>query len=211
MSTPVSRRSSCPPLAVLLFALLIMPAHSAFAGSFSLFGSWTESDDLGDALGGGISFAIPLGPAPVDLDLRATYLEELTSNDFDTLVDDLFDGEDITVDNGIEMIPVEIGLRFNLFEREVTNLYLGGGGGYYILDTNRGSIDDEFGWYAVLGFVAGDPDGVAFFVEGLWREVEGTVENDPNALDDIDDIDFRDGVSIDVGGPVVNMGITWRF
>lgn len=57
---------------VFMLSLFVLTAPAS-AGAFSLFAAWTDTDDAGDAFGGGLAFAIPLGttrPGPARLVLR---------------------------------------------------------------------------------------------------------------------------------------------
>ena len=198
------------PLALSLALVLLAPAAS-FAAGFTLFGSYWDTDQLGDTAGAGIVFGIPVG-GNFDLDLRASYYEELEDQSFDAFLDDVFDDDrNPLVANSLEVTPLEIGLKYNFNPGEVVNFYLGGGGGYYLLDNSRFDVDDEFGYYAVVGFTAGDPDGTAFVLEGVYRKVEGSVVNDPSSLDDVDDLDFNNAVDVDLDGIALNAGVIFRF
>lgn len=197
-------------LTLALASLLLAPG-AAFSAGFSLFGSFWDTDDLGDTAGAGIAVGIPIG-GNFDLDLRASYYEELEDQDFDQFLDDVFDDDrNPLVANSLEVTPLEIGLKYNFNPEETFNFFLGGGGGYYMLDHDRFDVDDEFGFYAVAGFTVGDPDGTAFILEGVYRKIEGSVVNDPSNLDDVDDLDFNNEVDIDLDGIALNAGVIFRF
>jgi hypothetical protein len=185
----------------------LLPA-SASAASFALFGSYWDTDALEEAAGGGIAVGFELSQV-IDLEFRATYLEELT----DEPLDALFDNDDpVFEESSIEVLPIDIGLRFNILRRENVNPYLGAGGTYYLLDSKRPGIeiDDEFGYYGVVGARFGDNVGPSFFIEALYRKVEGTAVND--CVDpDVGDIDFIDRVTLDLDGPSANAGIRWSW
>jgi hypothetical protein len=193
-------------LALALF-LLLLPAAGA-AGSFSLYGSYWETDELDETFGGGMAFGVPLGER-FALDLRAAYYERLKSGNFDQLLDDLFDDdESVFRENSIEIIPVEVGIRYNFVPREVVNVYVGGGVGYYLLAADRGEIDDEFGGYALLGAQFGDPEGVSFLLEGQYRKIEGSIRDRDGELGNRD---LTDEVSFDLDGFAINAGVAWRW
>ena len=187
-------------------ALTLLLASPAAASSFNLFGSWQDTDDVGEAAGGGVSVAFGLGQV-LDLELRGTYYEELSNEPLDAL----FEDDDPVFEDGIQAIPIEAGLRFNLAQRGAFNPYISAGGTYYLLDSDFGDLDDEFGWYATLGSIFGDRDGASFFLEALYRNVEGSVQVDPEDLGDIDDTEFEDEFDIDLSGFGVNLGIAWRW
>lgn len=190
--------------AMLVVALGATPAS---AGHFNLFGSYWDTDDAGDTAGGGIGVGIPLGQR-LGLDLRASYYEELSNDPLDAI----FDNDDpIFQQNGLQVVPLEIGLRYNFSPGAGANFYLGGGGTYYLLDSDFGEVDDEVGGYALLGVDLGNPEGVSFFVEGFWRVAEAKLSFDPDDFDDIDDIDLVNRVPVDLNGLGVNAGLSWRF
>lgn len=189
---------------------LLLSAAPASASGFSIFGAYWDTDDLGDVAGGGIAFGIPVS-GRFDIDLRATYYEELVDQSFSDALDALFDDDRVFERSGVDVIPIEVGVRYNFNPEGYANGYVGGGAGYYLLDSDFGELDDEFGPYVVLGGTFGRPGGIAFFVEGIYRKVEGSVEIDPQDFDDIDDIDFIDDVDVDLDGLGANAGIIFRF
>lgn len=185
------QRLSLTLLAVCV-TLTLVPA-SASATDFSIFASYFDTDDYDEAVGFGVRAAFFDN---IQLEIGASYYEEF--------------GRDIDLDIGngnivfdetlldLDVIPVEIGARFNF-----GTTYLGAGGTYYILDSDAGSVDDEFGLYARFGVQFSN-----FFAEVGYRDVEGSVEN--LDLDDIDDVDFVEGIAdFDLTGFFVNVG--WRF
>jgi hypothetical protein len=188
----------------MLWCLAAAPAAQADLG-FSLFGSYWEPDDTSDAGGGGVELAFPLGER-WDIDVRASYFEELDPEPLDVL----FDADSPFQEAGLEVLPIEIGLRFALAPNaEVVRPYIGGGAGYYLLDSDFGDVDDEGGWYALFGLGFGDREGASFFVEGQWRKMEATVEEDPD--DPFDFEGFDEGVALDLDGLGFNAGVTWRL
>lgn len=191
-------------LCAVVAALLLAPLPAA-AGGFSIFGAYQDTDALDETFGGGVSIAFPLGRV-VDLQFRGTYYEKL--DDLGNVFDD---DEDVFVDNSIEVIPIEAGLRFNLAPRGAVIPYITAGATYFLLDSDIGEIDDEVGYHAGLGLVFGDNEGPAFFVEGLYRGVEGSVEVDPQDIGDIGDIDFEDPFDVDLSGFGANAGISFQF
>ncbi len=202
-----------PRLALLLgLVALLIGGGSASAGGFTLFGSYWDTDALGDTIGAGFLLAIPLGESQWDIDLRATYFEDLEDQSFDDFIDDVFDDdENPVVKNSIRIIPLEAGLKYNFASEEVFNFYLGGGGGYYLLDNTGFNIDDEFGFYAVAGLTIGASDGIAFAAEVIYRKIEGSVDNDPSNIDDIDDLGGNNRIGLDLDGVGANVGIIWRW
>ena len=185
-------------LCLAIFALLVT-APSAFAGELGLYGSYWDTDALGETAGGGAKWAF--GDGPVQFELRGTYYPDL-SEDFGQLVDNG------TGNFEVEAIVPEAGVTFGFGPGTNFRPYAGGGVSYFLLDTNRYDVDDEVGFYGVVGAEIGaESGGVAFFVEGAYRWVEATVENE----DDIDDIGLQEDVDLDLNGPTINAGVVFRF
>jgi hypothetical protein len=159
----------------------------------SLYGSWFTPSDLDSSFGGGAKIDILLGDSPFAIEFRGSYFPELGRD-----LRDFIEGEDSRFLK-VEMIPLDAGFNIHLFDNR--NLYFGGGFSYVLLDSNIGRLSDEFGWYMTAGLKTGKPGGgVAFFIDGQYRVIEGTVE----------DGDFS---SFDVGvdGFGLNTGIALRF
>ena len=188
--------------AMLLCFAATPPAQAEFG--FSIFGSYWEPDDTSDAGGGGLELAFPLG-SRVDLDLRASYFEELDPEP----LDELFDSDSPFRTAGLEVLPVELGFRFNLAPDAAVHPYIGAGAGYYFLDSDFGDVDDEGGWFGLFGLGFGDSEGASFFVEAQYRKMEATVEEDPDNPFDFEG--FDDEVVLDLDGVGFNAGVTWRL
>jgi len=190
-------------------AVVAFGTGPAWASDFALFGSYLDTEDLDQSVGGGVRAGFG---NRFQLDLRATYFPDLTE-DFESFVDD--PGTDPgRFQNDVEAIPVDVGLKLNFNPDEGWNPYVGGGATYWFLDTERGEIDDEAGFYLAGGIeLARATGGVGFFGEVIYRDVEATVSRDPDAFDDLDDVEF-DAIrrrDLDVGGIGVNAGLIWRF
>lgn len=186
-------------------------ASPASAGGLHIYGSYWDVDDLGDTAGGGVMLAIPLGAAQrINLDLGATYYQQFESDDFfDRLIDDR---ESPFLRNGVDVIPLDVGVSFAVAPRAPFNLTLGGGATYFMLDTDRGEVDDEAGWYGRVGAeFGGGGGGLGFFVAGIYRSAEAKVQNDPDDFRDIPDIEFESETPFDLDGLGMNAGIVWRF
>ncbi|HEX9943401.1 MAG TPA: hypothetical protein VGG03_15400 [Thermoanaerobaculia bacterium] len=170
--------------AAVALALLAGPAS---AGDFTLYGAYqdTKDADQGLGIGGKLGFGI--------FELRATYFDDVTTDtgrrDFE-----------------LRMIPLEAGLAFKFAPGQNVNPYIGGGAGYYLLDTNRGEVDDEVGYYAVAGANFTGASGLGFNIEGIFRSMEATVRDrslsNPNVDEETD---------IQLGGFGVQGGLVWTF
>lgn len=192
--------------ALLALAVGLACAMPAAATDFSLYGSYWDTDAAGDAAGGGIGLGLPFNDT-FAVELRATYFEELS----DDPLANAFDSDDpVFQEQGINVTPLEIGARFS-FPQDSFTPYLSAGAGYYLLDSDFGEVNDEVGYYAVVGANFGNPERIQFFIEGTYRKMEGEVRLDPDELDDIDDLDIEDRASFDLDGFGANLGIRWNF
>ena len=190
-------------LAALALALLL-PASSVLASGLSLYGAYWDTDALDDTAGAGAKFSIPLGDT-LNLDLRGTYFEPFDEEALRDEIEDIGDDEvDREIFNSeIEIIPLEAGLSFNLGSAAIRPS-IGAGVSYFMLDTDRGSIDDEVGWYANFALEFARENSVGFFLEALYRAAEGELTEDE------DDIDFE-RVTFDLDGVAANAGVVFRF
>jgi opacity protein-like surface antigen len=158
------------------------------ASEFSAYGAYWDTKDADNALGAGakLSFAR-------FLELRGTYFSDVTA-----------DTDPESLDFEVSAIPLEAGVAFKFAEGERFTPYVGGGVSYFLLDTSEGDIDDETGWYAVVGADIKGSSGFGFMVEGIYRGVEATVRDD-------DPSDIVGDVDIDLGGLGVNAGVVWSW
>lgn len=171
-------------------AALALAAGPATAGDFSVFGSYWDTSDADEAIGVGAKARFGI------VELRGTYFNDVTT-----------DTSPESRDFEVRAIPLEAGLSFKFAESERFSPYIGGGASYFMLDTNRGEIDDEVGWYGVVGADIGAPNGLSFMAEAIYRNVEATVTDE----EDLTDPDIEDEVAFDLGGIGVNLGLVWRF
>ena len=191
-------------------AALLFAATSPVRADYELglFGSpYWAPDDTDEVAGGGLSFKVPLNPY-WGIDLRGSYFEETRPDAFGELFE-LGDEEGPFRENGLTIVPLEVGGRYNFVPDARVRPYAGAGLGYYVLDTDIGSVDDEGGYYGLVGLGFGNPDKANFFVEANYRRMEATVEEDPN--DPFDFTGFDEDVAIDLDGIGFNLGVTWRF
>lgn len=178
-----------------------------FAADFSLLGAYWDTDAAGDTAGGGIGLGLPLNDR-FGFELRATYFEELS----DDPIANAFDSDDpVFQDQGIQVLPLDAGMRLTFASGGGMRPYLAGGASYFLLDSDFGEVSDELGYYAAVGATFGDARGTDFFVEGLWRKATAQVEIDPERLDDIDDLDVEGRADVDLEGFGINLGLRWNF
>jgi outer membrane protein W len=194
-------------LGLVFAAAALSSAASLSAADFAIHGSYWDTDAAGDTAGGGLSLGLPLNDV-IGVDLRATYYEELSDDPFENA----FDSDDpVFQDRGIQVLPLEAGLRFTFSPDSTFRPYIGAGGSYFMLDSDFGEISDELGYYAVAGATIGDDEGAQFYFEGLWRKATAEVELDPEDLEDVDDIEVDDHADLDLDGLGVNVGVRWTF
>jgi outer membrane protein W len=166
-------------------------AQPASATDFGVGGAYWSTKDTDEAYG--VMTKLRWGI----VELRGTYFSDVTA-----------DTDPERFDFEVSAIPLEAGLAFHFAEDAAFSPYVGGGAGYYLLDTTEGDIDDEVGWYLVAGGDFGRrPSGLAFNVEAIYRGIEATVNEDDDGFPD----DIRDDVDLDLSGIGVNAGIVWRF
>jgi opacity protein-like surface antigen len=193
--------------AVAFLGLCALPAL-AQGSAFTLYGAYTDPKDGGNAFGGGLGFEWGI------LQIRGTYFDDVKAKDFEN------SGCPPVCVFGhpkISDIPVEVGLKFR-FPSDVVTPFLGGGVGYHFLrlsnnnalDANgnrlHDEINDEVGWYAMLGADFMTSSNFGIFVEGNYRWIRGTVKSRGNQI-----IGVRDRVDLQLGGPGANVGLVWRF
>lgn len=173
-------------------------ASPALATDFGLYGSYWDTDALNSTAGAGVK--VGFGSGVVRFELRGSHFPDLSEN-----VNELVD--DGTGRFKVRATVPEAGLTFNFAPESRFQPYLGAGASYYVLDTNRFEIDDEIGWYGLVGFHIGRAEGgPAFFAEGVYRKVDATIVND-----DASDPDVNGKVDFDLSGPAINAGVLFRF
>jgi hypothetical protein len=177
------RAKNCAGLVLLsVVALSVMGCSAGSLVNVGAFGSYLDSDDLGDGYGGGVKLELK----PIDVlsvDGRAGYI--------------YFD------DAEIHMFPLEGVGRVNfplLGERIVP--YAGVGAGYYIFEGDDADLDDDVGFFPLVGLEAG-LKRVALFAEARWLFLEADVDDAVDELEDLDDAD--------VDGLGINVGLLFRF
>jgi opacity protein-like surface antigen len=184
-------------LAVL--AVLVLGAASASAGGLGVFGSYIDTEDPGTAYGGGLKFKFDVGEM-LAVELRGSYITGFEPDDeFEDLLKDMI------------LVPIEADLVINLPMGDAATIYVGGGGGYYVIPEFEIDIaipgsdepdvdpDDEFGFFALAGIELNMGESVALFAEAQYR-----------FLEDDEDVEFGDdGVVLDGIGANVGLMFKW--
>jgi len=179
--------------AVGMLALALAGVQSAAALDFSVgpFGSYYDSDDAGDAWGGGVMGRLGIFEW-LAVDARGSYL------DFN--------------DSDIEMIPLEaaVTLRLPLMNKKLVP-YAGVGVGYYLFDdafdedADFEDVDDGAGFFPMVGIELrfGSNNQWAVFGEARWLFLSSDIDGAVDELGNIDDAEL-DGLG-------VNVGLVYRF
>ena len=171
---------------VLLMTVLLL-AVSTQAGALGLagFGSYANTNDLNDSFGLGGKIDFNLGQSMIFLEGRGTYYPEFKK----TIL-----GEELKVSG----FPIEFGpgVAFG-------NLFASAGVSYFILDSDKGSMDDSLGFY-IAGGLKRNIQGIGFYLEGMYRVLNSTVET----TDDDITINKKD---IDLNGFGINLGLSFSF
>lgn len=183
-------------------AALLLTAMPAAAGSLLLYPSYWSTEDADEVAGAGLRAEFPFNDW-VGFEIGAQYYEELTSEPIQLAGDSpgLFE------DDSISVLPAELGFRFDVGEPQGWEPYVAAGGSYFVLDSDFGDLDDEFGYFAGLGSSFGNGRGPDFFAEVQHRWVDGTIES----LDLDDNPETNDQVHLDLQGFVVNAGVKFNF
>ena len=180
------------PAALLLAGMTAFtPSAQALDGSVQVLGGWFDAGDSGDTYGYGIRGS--LGARGWSADLGFMHYGE---------------GDDIKIDE-IDFERDLSGIKLNLWDLGVrytfpSELYLGGGASYFDFDYDAGSIDGEWGLYGLVGWSFGG-EHLRFFIEGMYRYVEGTVKYEDREFSATRDED------IDHDGFGANIGVMYRF
>lgn len=167
-------------MAVLLGVGLL--SSSALAGSYGVFGSYWDPKDGDGVWGAGANMRG--GTGLFYIGLRGTYYQDIPES---------VGGE------GVELraIPVDVSIGIQLSPISVLDVYGGAGMTYYFLDSDRGSVDNEFGWLLEAGAEIKLSPRFGIFAEGVWRDVNGAVEGNHSG-------------DIDLNGFTVNVGLVFR-
>ena len=192
--------------AVALLCAVTTPANAEY--ELSVFGSpYWAPDDTDEVAGGGLSLDIPIN-SNWQVDLRGSYFEETSPDAFGEALE-IGDEDSPFRENGLEVLPLEVGGRYNFIPDGKVRPYAGAGVGYYMLDTELGDVNDEGGYYGLVGMGFGNPEKANFFVEANYRRMEATVEVDPDTVSDFEG--FDENVGIDLDGLGFNVGVSFRF
>ncbi len=170
---------------LMLLAILSVSVAGCAHGSgleLGAFGSSLDSDDLGEGYGGGAKLEFN----PVDLlsvDARASYIR--------------------FGDTDIDTVSLEVAGLVNLamFAEHIVP-YAGVGVGYYLFDGDGADVDDEVGFFPLVGVEIG-LQPVSVLIEGRWLFLEADVDSAEAELENL--------TEATVDGFGVNLGLIFRF
>jgi len=172
----------------LLVVTAVMLAFAAGAGArgsgveLGVFGSYLDTDDLGEGIGPGVK--LELQPSDwLGIDARVSYIS--------------FDNPDV------DMYPLELAALLNIpLADEQIVPYVGIGAGYYIFDATGFDMDDNVGFFPVLGLEIGAYN-LSFLIEARWLFLDS----------DLDDAaaDFGNMSEAGLDGLGINLGLLFRF
>jgi opacity protein-like surface antigen len=167
---------------VLVLLVALGASVPALADSSSLYLAYQYGDDADHAVGPMFSYTLDLDPA-VRTSARIGFLQ--------------------FTDPDLDMIPLEVTGAINFGDEEMVP-YLGLGIGYYLLDADRGEMDDDVGFKLFAGVDWPATEGLDWFAEISWLWLEGDVDQ-AFALTE------GTGRTVDLGGIGANLGLRYRF
>ncbi|MFP6906391.1 MAG: outer membrane beta-barrel protein [Verrucomicrobiota bacterium] len=187
----------------LILTLWLTFSGLCLANGLGVHGGYIDTEDLGDSVGIGGKFQIDL-PGGLNIEGRTVMYDDLGK-------DLAAGGEDVRTD--LEIWPIEMGLTLDIPVGKRFIPYIGGGIGWHLLEadvtvgevTQHIDLDDEFGFYLVGGFNMELGENIAIYGEYLYRQVEGSLEDDHTSKL------VKDAVAVDLGGFSINLGLLLRW
>ncbi len=183
--------------ALAVLGMLILGAAISHAGGLGIYGSYWDTKDADSGYGGGAKLKFETVPN-LYLELRGSYFPDLSKDDDGTKVD-------------LRVVPLELGLAYNLPITDKFQPYIGGGGGGFYMDGDikddsiglDGDIDFKIkpGYYAVAGVEFALTESVALFAEAKYTWVEFEVDKIT-----FNDVDLTDDMGGDVTGKLDGLG-----
>lgn len=185
--------------AFLALGLLALLAGPATAGGIGMHAGWIDTDQADNDVGYGLVFNFDVTPR-VQIQLRGTDYRELTVKSSDAGTEGDFNFQATLLDLGFAY-------RFTKDGRKLTP-YVGGGGSYYLLDSTPDSterLNDEYGWYGLVGLELPIHKRWSIYLEGMWRDAKMTIKGDDLGLRGPVD------VGINLNGPQANAGFAFSW
>ena len=174
---------------VVLVGCLLLMSAPAWAGGFSLFGTYGQTNEWNRSFGAGLRVSV--GGERLVVDFTGTWFPAKNGVVVRESGVEIFDS--------LQLIPLEIGLRWVFSRGSSVRPYLGAGGGYHLISLGSGSVDDEWGYYGIAGLNFYGWEGGGFFVEAIYRKVEAKLEYGGAVYEE------------DLGGLGGTFGVTFKF
>jgi hypothetical protein len=175
---------------LVLVGCLALSAAPVWAdGAFHLFGSYGEVNQYTRGFGFGARGSF--GGDHVWVDLTATWFPSRSGT--------LFKYDSNPVRDQIEIIPIDLGLRWIFGSDPSLRPYIGAGATYMMVNLSSGDADDEVGFYGMAGLIFQTGARTGLYAEAIYRVV---------------DTPFTyEGVEYDekFGGFAGTFGILWTF
>lgn len=186
--------------ALMTLGLAVLLAAPALAGSVGVYGAWWDTSDAEDSLGGGAWLDFYLGKG-VEIEIRGSHFSDFNA------VSDI--GEDLE----LRVSAWDLGFTYNFGydSGNKLNPFIGGGGTLFSTELARtnpeqfqGTIDDEWGYYAVAGLEFPISKSFALVGEAMYRQVKFEILGN--------DLGFS-GVAqkVDMKGFEGNIGIAFKW
>ena len=203
-------------LLCLVVLLLFVGSPAMAKGRLALFGAYWDADDLGDTTGVGLRMTLGHQWA---WDLGTTFYKDFDPVSFQVTearaaTPEFPRVESIFLSQTIEVEIIETGIRRFLGAGSVRP-YVGVGIAYYRFESDLvPDIDEEIGFYGLVGIETNAGGRWGLLVEALYRGVEADikiqslpVDRSPRTQPDgITSPDFE----LDFSGPALNLGVVWR-
>lgn len=170
----------------LLASILVLVAAPSAASSLGFGVGYLDTEGAGDDNGAAVKFSLDAGPA-WNLDLRVAF----------------FDGHAFQRGSRafeVGATPIDAGISYGFQAAGKTTAYVGGGVSYTLFTSDafnlvraeheQSRIENEVGWYAVVGVEAPVKNRIGVFLEVLYRQTKPTVEGDGVAQFDAFPVDF---------------------
>lgn len=191
-------------LILTLFAAVSLGAFDSEAampaGDMVVYGSYLDTEDFGSTAGMG--FKVAFGEDRWKFDMAVSYYPDLSA-DWENILEGVDTGELPDADQSA--IPIDAGISFHLAPESTYDFFVAGGVSYYLLDVEGFEVDDELGYYAGAGIQTGG-GGFGFYVDALYRSVEGTMTGE-----DLEDVELSEEADFDLSGFSIAAGIKWSF
>ncbi len=157
-------------------------ASIALGDSSSLYLSYQYGDDADSGIGLGLQYGWELDPA-FRVDTRVSFVQ--------------------FTDIDLDMIPLEATAAVNFGDADVIP-YVGVGVGYYLLEADRGTVDDDVGFRLLAGVDWPATERLNWFAEASWLWLEADVDQEFAATEGTKNTIELDGIGI-------NLGVRCRF